>query len=92
MKIRSVIVNNRKTQVELVVRSGHVYPFPFARPEPPPTSSDRIREAYVDRGLATRRLRMCWSQMRKESFISSKLSNTTRTMLPCRSSRSSAHC
>jgi nucleotidyltransferase/DNA polymerase involved in DNA repair len=52
MKVRSVIVNNRKAQVELVVRSGHVYPVPFARLDPPPTSSDRIREAYVDRELA----------------------------------------
>ena len=52
MKIRSVIVNNRKAQVELKVRSGHVYPVPFARLDPAPTQTDRILEAYVDRELA----------------------------------------
>ena len=52
MKIRSVTVNNRKAQVELTVRSGHVYPVPFARLVPPPTQTDRIQEAYIDRELA----------------------------------------
>jgi nucleotidyltransferase/DNA polymerase involved in DNA repair len=52
MKIRAVLVNNRKAQVELTVRSGHVYPVPFSRLDPSPTSSNRIREAYVDRELA----------------------------------------
>jgi hypothetical protein len=53
MKIRSVIVNNRKAQVELSVRSGHVYPVPFAKLDPQPSAHDRIREAYVDRELAS---------------------------------------
>jgi len=52
MKIRSVAVNNRKAQIELTVRSGQVFPVPFARLEPPPTSGDRIREAHVDHELA----------------------------------------
>ena len=34
------------------MRSGHVYPVPFARLVPPPTQTDRIREAYIDRELA----------------------------------------
>jgi hypothetical protein len=52
MKIRRVTINNRKAQVELTVRSGHVYPVPFARLDPAPTQSDRIRDAYIDRELA----------------------------------------
>jgi len=52
MKIRSVTVNNRRSQVELTVRSGDVYPVPFARLDPSPTPSDRVREAYVDHELA----------------------------------------
>jgi DNA-binding TFAR19-related protein (PDSD5 family) len=51
MKVRRVVVNNRKRQVELVVRSGLVYPVPYARLDPQPTRRDRIREAYVDREL-----------------------------------------
>ena len=52
MKIRSVSVNNRKAQIELTIRSGEVYPVPFARLDPAPTPDDRVREAYVDRELA----------------------------------------
>jgi len=51
MKIRQVRVNNRKAQLELVVRSGKVYPMPYAKLDPRPTIDDRIREAYVDREL-----------------------------------------
>jgi len=53
MKIRSVTVNNRKALVELTTRAGDVYPLPFSRLDPPPTSEDRIREIYVDRELAS---------------------------------------
>jgi hypothetical protein len=53
MKIRAVTINNRKAQLELVVRSGDVYPVPFAKLKPRPTTADRIREAYVDKELAS---------------------------------------
>lgn len=51
MRIRSVIVNNRKRQLELTVRSGKVFPIPFAKLDPRPTPKNRIAEAYVDREL-----------------------------------------
>ena len=52
MKIRSVSVNNRRTQLELTTRSGEVYPVPFAKLEPSPTPKNRIKDAYIDRELA----------------------------------------
>jgi hypothetical protein len=52
-KIRNVLVNNRKAQLELVVRSGKSYPIPFAKLDPAPTTKDRIREAYVDKELGS---------------------------------------
>ena len=52
MKIRRAIVNNRKAQLELTVRSGKVFPIPYAKLDPRPTSKNRIREAYVDKELA----------------------------------------
>jgi len=51
MKIRAAIVNNRKAQIELVVRSGRIYPVPFAKLVPRPSSKDRIEQAYVDEEL-----------------------------------------
>jgi hypothetical protein len=42
----------RKAQVELTTRSGEVYPVPFSRLDPRPTSTNRICDAYVDRELA----------------------------------------
>lgn len=51
MKLRRVTVNNRKAQLELMVRSGKVYPVPFAKLDPRPTSSDRISSAYIDKQL-----------------------------------------
>lgn len=51
MKVRGVVVNNRKAQIELTVRSGQVFPVPFARLDPRPTRDDRISRAYVDREL-----------------------------------------
>jgi hypothetical protein len=52
MKIRSVIVNNRKNQIELTARSGKMFPVPYSRLDPRPTAKDRILEAIVDRELA----------------------------------------
>jgi DNA-binding phage protein len=46
-------VNNRKAQLELVVRSGKVYPIPFAKLDPTPSAKDRVREAYVDKELGS---------------------------------------
>jgi hypothetical protein len=48
VKIRSVTVNSRKNQVELVVRSGKVYPVTLSRLDPRPTADDRVREVYVE--------------------------------------------
>ena len=51
MKIRRVVLNNRKAQLELAVASGKVYPFPYTKLAPAPTPANRIREAYVDKAL-----------------------------------------
>jgi predicted XRE-type DNA-binding protein len=51
VKIRDIIINNRKAQLELVVRAGKVYPFPYAKLSPRPSSKDRIREAVIDKEL-----------------------------------------
>ena len=53
MKLRQVVVNNRRGQLEITVRSGKMYPFPFAKLDPRPTTNDRIQEAYVDRALGS---------------------------------------
>ena len=52
MKIRRVVVNQRKAQLEVVVTNGTVLPLPFSRLSPRPTSTDRIREVYPDKELA----------------------------------------
>jgi len=52
MKIKSVAVNNRKGQLELTVRSGKTFPFPFAKMNPRPTRGNRLVAAYVDDELA----------------------------------------
>ena len=52
MKIRRVIVNQRKAQLEVVVANGTVLPLPFSRLSPRPTSSNRVRDAYPDKELA----------------------------------------
>ena len=51
MKLRDVVINNRKAQLELVVRAGKVYPFPYSRLSPRPSATDRIRVAVVDKEL-----------------------------------------
>jgi DNA-binding TFAR19-related protein (PDSD5 family) len=48
VKISRVAINHRKAQLELTVRGGRAYPFPYAKLDPRPTSKNRIREAYVD--------------------------------------------
>ena len=53
MKIRRVIVNNRKGQLELEVRSGRVLPFPYVKLDPRPTPKNRISEARVDKELGS---------------------------------------
>ena len=53
MKIRRATVNNRKAQLELTVRSGKVFPVPYAKLDPRPTRKNRIREVYVDRDLGS---------------------------------------
>ena len=51
MKIHRVTLNNRKAQLELTVRSGKVFPVPYAKLDPRPTANNRIREVYVDKEL-----------------------------------------
>jgi len=51
MKIRRVTANNRKAQLELIVYSGEVFPFPYAKLQPRPTSKDKIKSVYVDKEL-----------------------------------------
>ena len=53
MKVRKATVNNRKAQLELTVRSGKVFPVPYAKLDPRPTRRNRIREAYVDKELGS---------------------------------------
>ncbi len=53
MKIRRATVNNRKTQLELTVRSGKVFPVPYAKLDPRPSAKNRIRAVYVDKELAS---------------------------------------
>jgi len=52
LKIRRVVVNQRKAQLEVVVTNGTVFPLPFSRLSPRPTSTNRIREVYPDKELA----------------------------------------
>jgi DNA-binding phage protein len=51
LKIRRVVVNQRKAQLEVVVSNGTVFPLPFSRLSPRPTAANRILEAYPDKEL-----------------------------------------
>lgn len=51
MKIRRVVVNQRKAQLEVVVGNGAVLPLPFSQLTPRPTSANRVRDAYPDKEL-----------------------------------------
>jgi DNA-binding TFAR19-related protein (PDSD5 family) len=51
LKIRRVVVNQRKSQLEVISVNGEVFPMPFSRLSPRPTSADRVRDAYVDKEL-----------------------------------------
>ena len=53
MKIHHATVNNRKAQLELTVRSGKVFPVPYAKLDPRPTPKNRIQKAYVDKELGS---------------------------------------
>jgi hypothetical protein len=52
VKLKRVIINRRKSQLELTTRSGKVFPLPFVRMSPRPTANDRLVSAYVDKELA----------------------------------------
>ncbi len=52
MKIRRVIINQRKAQLEVVVANGTVFPLPFSQLSPRPTPANRVRDAYPDKELA----------------------------------------
>ena len=51
MKVRSVVVNNRKRAFE-VRTHGREYIFPFAVCRPRPTAVNRVDEVWVDREIA----------------------------------------
>ncbi len=51
MKIRQVLANNRKNRLEITVRSGQMFPFPFAKLHPRPSTKNRIADVYVDKEL-----------------------------------------
>jgi hypothetical protein len=51
VKIRQVVANNRKSRLEITVRSGHMYPVPFAKLQPRPSAKNRISDVYVDKEL-----------------------------------------
>ncbi len=51
MKIRRVDANNRKGQLEIKVYSGKMFPFPYSRLDPRPTSDNRIVDVYVDKEM-----------------------------------------
>ncbi|RMD85100.1 MAG: helix-turn-helix domain-containing protein [Candidatus Dadabacteria bacterium] len=51
MKIRKVSLNNRKRQIQVTTASGKVYPFPYAKLSPKPTSGDKILDIFVDKEL-----------------------------------------
>jgi hypothetical protein len=51
MKLKTVSLNNRKSQVELTTRAGKAYPFPFSQLDPKPTPENRIQKIYVDKEL-----------------------------------------
>lgn len=53
MKIHRTRANDRKAQLELTVRTGKVFPVPYAKLDPRPTRANRIREAYVDKELGS---------------------------------------
>jgi hypothetical protein len=48
VKLRSVTANARKRQLELVTRTGTVYPMPFVKLVPRPTTANPIAKVYVD--------------------------------------------
>jgi hypothetical protein len=51
LKIRRVVINNRKAQLEIITSSGTVLPFPYVKLDPRPTSKNRVRRAFVDKEL-----------------------------------------
>ena len=53
MKISRAAVNNRKAQLEVTTRSGRTFSIPYAKLAPRPTTTNRIRQVYVDKELAS---------------------------------------
>lgn len=51
MKIKKVVFNSKKRQF-IVTLASTVYPFPFSRTEPTPSSRNRIVRLYIDGELA----------------------------------------
>jgi len=51
VKIRKLTVNYRRARLEIRISSGRVYPFPFSRLDPRPTTRNRLRTAFIDKEL-----------------------------------------
>jgi len=79
LKIRRVVINQRKAQLEVVVANGAVYPLPFSQLSPRPTSANRIREVYPDKELAKEAL-TCSRPERRARFISTPCWSTTKNL------------
>lgn len=52
MRVRRVVVNNRKGRLEVTTSSGRTLPFPYAKLDPRPNPSNRVVEVFPDRELA----------------------------------------
>jgi hypothetical protein len=79
MKIRHATVNNRKALLELTVRSGKVFPVPYAKLDPRPTPKNRIREAYVDKELGSEAVTYVLESGDEVPYTSTTPWSTTRT-------------
>lgn len=53
MKIRRVVPNNRKARLEVTISSGATLPFPYAKLDPRPSSTNPLTEVFADRELAS---------------------------------------
>lgn len=56
MKIRRVVVNHRKAQLEVTTGNGEMLPMPFSQLSPRPNAGDRVIEARPDKELANEAL------------------------------------
>ena len=51
MKMKSVLMNNRKKAYEIVTEKGDRFIFPYSQQQPNPTSDNKIVDLYIDKEL-----------------------------------------